>query len=124
MVAGEIPSYKVAEDDNYLAFLDVQPLAVGHVLVIPKQEVDYIFDVDDDLYTGLWAFAKKVAKGLERAISCERIGIAVVGLEVPHAHIHLIPLQKFGTINFSKPKMKVTQEEMAETAAKIRARLQ
>lgn len=123
IVAGEIPSHKVAEDDNYLAFLDVQPLTHGHVLVIPKKEVDYIFALDDELYTGLWAFAKKVAKGLEMAMPCERIGIAVIGLEVPHTHIHLIPLQKTDTINFAKPKMTVTQEELAEVAQKITDKL-
>ncbi|RYD83640.1 MAG: HIT family protein [Sphingobacteriales bacterium] len=124
IVAGEIPSYKVAESDDFLAFLDVQPLAIGHVLVIPKRETDYIFEVEDDLYAGLWAFAKKVAKGLEKAIPCKRIGIAVIGLEVPHAHIHLIPLQHVGDINFERPKMKLSQEELAATAEKIRVQLQ
>ncbi len=124
IVAGEIPSHKVAEDDNYFAFLDIMPLAEGHVLVIPKKEVDYIFDLDDETYKGLWAFAKKVAAGLEQAIECERVGIAVIGLEVPHTHIHLIPLQKFDTINFAKSKLKFSQDNLAKTAEKIRAKLQ
>jgi len=123
IVAGEIPSYKVAEDENFLAFLDVQPLATGHVLVIPKKEIDYIFDIEDELYSGLWKFAKNVAKGLEKAIPCKKIGIAVIGLEVPHTHIHLIPLQRVGDINFERPKMKVSAEELASTAKKIRAEI-
>ncbi len=123
IVSGEIPSFKIAEDENYLAFLDITPLAEGHVLVIPKKEVDYIFNIEDDLYTGLFLFAKKVAPAIERAIPCKKIGVAIIGLEVPHAHIHLIPLQTVGDINFEKPKMKVDQVELQKTADKIVARL-
>ena len=111
IVNGEIPAYKVAEDENYLAFLDIFPVAKGHTLVIPKKEVDYIFDLDDDLYTGLQAFAKKVAIGLKQAIPCQKVGVLVLGLEVPHAHIHLIPMQnEADLLNFSK-KIKFTPEE-------------
>lgn len=111
IVNGEIPAYKVAEDENYLAFLDIFPVAKGHTLVIPKKEVDYIFDLDDDLYTGLHAFAKKVAIGIKQAIPCQKVGVLVLGLEVPHAHIHLIPMQNEGDLlNFSK-KIKLTPDE-------------
>jgi histidine triad (HIT) family protein len=111
IVSGEIPAYKIAEDENYLAFLDIFPVAKGHTLVIPKKEVDYIFDLDDDLYTGLQAFAKKVAIGLKQAIPCQKVGVLVLGLEVPHAHIHLIPMQnEADLLNFSK-KIKFTPEE-------------
>jgi histidine triad (HIT) family protein len=111
IVNGEIPAYKVAEDENYLAFLDIFPVAKGHTLVIPKKEVDYIFDLDDDLYAGLHAFAKKVAIGLKKAIPCQKVGVLVLGLEVPHAHIHLIPMQNEGDLlNFSK-KIKFTPDE-------------
>ncbi|MXV51061.1 HIT domain-containing protein [Pedobacter sp. HMF7647] len=121
IVNGEIPSHKIVEDENYLAFLDITPLVEGHVLVIPKKEVDYIFDLDDELYTGLLLFAKKVARQLKTAIPCKRIGVAVIGLEVPHAHVHLVPLNQMDDINFSRPKMKVTNEELAITAEKIKA---
>lgn len=111
IVSGEIPAYKVAEDENYLAFLDIFPVAKGHTLIIPKKEVDYIFDLEDDLYLGLQAFAKKVAIGLKKAIPCQKVGVLVLGLEVPHAHIHLIPMQNEGDLlNFSK-KMKFTPDE-------------
>lgn len=120
IISGEIPAHKIAEDENYLAFLDISPLAIGHTLVIPKKEVDYIFDIDDQQLAGLHLFSKKVAKAIQSAIPCKRIGIAVIGLEVPHAHIHLIPLQTVQDINFSREKMKVSQEVLAETAAKIR----
>ena len=111
IVNGEIPAYKVAEDENYLAFLDIFPVAKGHTLVIPKKEVDYIFDLEDDLYAGLQLFAKKVAVGLKKAIPCEKVGVLVLGLEVPHAHIHLIPMQnEADLLNFSK-KLKFTPEE-------------
>lgn len=120
IVSGELPSYKVAEDDHYLAFLDIQPLAEGHVLVIPKKETDYIFDIEDQEYAGLWKFAKKVAHGLGKAIPCKRVGIAVIGLEVPHAHIHLVPLQAVSDIDFSRPKLKFTENELTATAEKIR----
>ena len=119
IVRGEIPSYKIAEDDNFLAFLDVFPLAVGHVLVIPKNEKDSIFDLDDQEYQGLWQFAKKTAKSIEKTIPCKRVGIAVIGLEVPHAHIHLIPLQSVEDINFSKPKLKLDSDTMKGIAEKI-----
>ncbi|MEK0421605.1 MAG: hypothetical protein RLZZ161_1456 [Bacteroidota bacterium] len=120
IVSGEIPCHKIAETDEFLAFLDVMPLVQGHVLVIPKKEVDYIFDLDTAAYTALWAFAQEVAKGLKKAIPCKRIGVAVIGLEVPHAHIHLVPMNEVGDINFTRPKLKPTQEELAETAEKIR----
>ena len=111
IVNGEIPAYKVAEDENYLAFLDIFPVAKGHTLVIPKKEVDYLFDLEDELYTGLQAFAKKVAVGLKKAIPCQKVGVLVLGLEVPHAHIHLIPMQnESDLLNFSK-KMKLSPEE-------------
>ena len=114
IVKGEIPAYKVAEDENYLAFLDIFPVAKGHVLVIPKKEVDYLFDLEDDSYIGLQLFAKKVAKGLKKAIPCKKIGVLVLGLEVPHAHIHLIPMQKEADLlNFSK-KIKFSPKEFNE----------
>jgi histidine triad (HIT) family protein len=123
IVSGEIPCYKIAEDQNYLAFLDVNPLATGHTLVIPKKEIDYIFDLDDDLLAGLHLFSKKVAKALEKAVPCKRIGVAVVGLEVPHAHVHLIPLNTMNDINFSYPKLKVSKEKLEETARLIKEKL-
>ncbi|MBD2699363.1 HIT family protein [Spirosoma sp. BT702] len=120
IVAGEIPAHKIAETDDYLAFLDVMPTAMGHTLVIPKKEIDYLFALDDELYMGLMAFAKKIATVIEKAIPCKRIGVAVIGLEVPHAHVHLIPLNSMGDMNFSH-KLKPTQEELAATAEKIRS---
>ena len=114
IVNGEIPAYKVAEDENYLAFLDIFPVAMGHTLVIPKKEVDYLFDLDDDLYAGLQLFAKKVAAGLKKAIPCEKVGVLVLGLEVPHAHIHLVPMKhEADLLNFSNKK-KFTPEEFQE----------
>ncbi len=114
IVSGEIPAYKVAEDENYFAFLDIFPVAKGHTLVIPKKEVDYLFDLDDEIYTGLQLFAKKVAKGLKKAIPCEKVGVLVLGLEVPHAHIHLVPMQNEGDLlNFSEKK-KFSPEEFQE----------
>jgi histidine triad (HIT) family protein len=124
IVNGEIPCYKVAETADYLAFLDVFPLVKGHTLVIPKKEIDYIFNIEDELYTGLLLFAKKVAKGVEQAVPCKRIGVAVIGLEVPHAHIHLIPINNVGDVNFSNPKLQVDKAEMEETAAMIRGHLE
>lgn len=118
---GEIPCHKIAEDDRYFAFLDIMPLAPGHVLVVPKQEIDYIFDIDDDLLSGMLPFAKRIATALEKAVPCERIGISVIGLEVPHAHIHLLPLRTMDDINFSRPKMKMTQEELSAIAERIRS---
>lgn len=123
IVAGEIPAYKVAEDENYLAFLDVFPLIKGHVLVIPKQEVDYIFDLEDEVYSGLQLFAKKVAKGLKEAVPCKRIGVTVIGLEVPHVHIHLVPMNGMDDMNFAKPKLKLEAEEMKAIAEKIAAKI-
>jgi histidine triad (HIT) family protein len=123
IVSGEIPSFKIMEDQYHLAFLDVFPLAKGHVLVIPKQEVDSIFDLSDQAYAALWLFAKRTAKALELAIPCKRVGIAVIGLEVPHAHIHLLPLQSVEDINFSNPKLTVSTDEMQAIAAKIRVHL-
>ena len=120
IVAGEISAHKLAETEDYLAFLDVMPTTTGHTLVIPKKEVDYLFDLDDDLYAGLMAFAKKVAAGIEKAIPCQRIGVAVVGLEVPHAHVHLIPLNTMADMDFSH-KLNPTQDELAQTAENIRA---
>lgn len=122
IINGEIPCYKVAEDENYFAFLDISPLAKGHTLVVPKQEVDYLFDLDDELYTGLQLFAKKVARAIDKAVPCKRVGVAVIGLEVPHAHIHLIPLHN-DAINFSNPKLKLEKEEMQAIAAAIRSNL-
>ncbi len=123
IISGEIPAHKIAETEDFLAFLDVSPLAIGHTLVIPKKEVDYIFNLDDDLLAELHLFSKKVAKAVEKAIPCKRIGVAVIGLEVPHTHIHLIPLQTVQDINFSREKMKVSKEVLEETAAKIKANL-
>jgi histidine triad (HIT) family protein len=119
IVNGEISSYKVAEDENFLAFLDIFPLVEGHVLVIPKQETDYLFDLDDKMYSGLMLFSKRVAVALKKAIPCRKIGVAVLGLEVPHAHIHLVPLNSESDINFLKPKLSLTSEEFSKIAAKI-----
>jgi histidine triad (HIT) family protein len=119
IVKGEIPCYKVAEDAHFLAFLDINPLAKGHLLLIPKKEVDYIFDIDDALYTAYFVFAKKVAVAMKKVISCAKIGVAVLGLEVPHAHIHLIPINGIYDIDFSKPKLKFSQTEFEEIAAMI-----
>lgn len=121
IVAGEIPSYKVAEDDRYYAFLDINPLQWGHTLVIPKQEVDYIFGLDDDTLAGLQVFAKKVAKAIQKAIPCRKVGQAVLGLEVPHAHIHLVPLQSEGDMDFRKKISNPDPEKMKEIAAQIAA---
>lgn len=115
IVAGEIPCYKIAEDENFLAFLDIMPLAIGHTLVIPKKETDYIFDIQSDEYVQLWMFAQKVAKSVGAAIPCKRVGVAVIGLEVSHAHIHLVPLNKVGDINFERSKLSPTKEEMIAT---------
>jgi histidine triad (HIT) family protein len=121
IVSGEISAHVVAETDNFLAFLDVNPLVMGHVLVIPKKEVDYIFDMDDEIYAGLTLFAKIVSKSIKAAFPCKKVGVAVIGLEVPHAHIHLIPMNNVSDMNFSKEKLKPTQQELAAAAAKIRA---
>ncbi|MAY85029.1 MAG: HIT family protein [Flavobacteriales bacterium] len=121
IVSGEIPSHKIAENDDFYAFLDISPLKEGHTLVIPKKETDYIFDVQDDEFQKLWLFAKSVAKKVEAAIECKRIGVAVVGLEVAHAHIHLIPINSVADMNFANPKLDISQERLAEIAAKINA---
>ncbi len=120
IINGEIPCHKIAESDEFLAFLDISPLREGHTLVIPKKEVDYIFDLDDDLLGRLHVFAKGVAKQIENVVPCERIGVAVIGLEVPHAHVHLVPIDGVGDINFEREKLKPSQEELAEIAEKIR----
>jgi len=123
IVKGEIPSYKIAESDKFLAFLDINPLAKAHTLVIPKKETDYIFDIKDEDFKEMWAFAKKIAKAIEKEVECKRIGIAVLGLEVPHAHIHLVPINGIYDIDFSKEKLKFTEEEFKEIASKISANL-
>ena len=121
IIAGEIPSYKAAEDENFYAFLDINPLTKGHTLVVPKKtEEDYIFNLDDEVLGGLMIFAKKVAKALEKSVPCVRIGVVVIGLEVPHTHIHLIPIKTESDMNFGNPKLKLPPEEMAEIAKKIR----
>jgi histidine triad (HIT) family protein len=122
IVQGDIPSHKIAETNQFLAFLDVFPLAKGHVLVIPKKETDSIFDVEDQEYKDLWAFAKKTAKAIEKSIPCKKVGVAVIGLEVPHAHIHLIPLQSVEDINFSRPKLKLESAELEEIGERIRSK--
>ena len=119
IINDQIPCYKIAEDENYFAFLDINPLAIGHTLVIPKKEVDYIFDLDDTTLAGLHVFSKKVALAIQKAVPCLRIGTAVIGLEVPHAHIHLIPLHSVHDINFGRPKLNLTKEAFEETVMKI-----
>ena len=120
IIKGEIPCYKIAEDDRFIAFLDVFPIKKGHTLVVPKSQIDYLFDLDDSLLSDLMIFSKKVAQKMERVISCERVGIAVIGLEVPHAHIHLVPLDTVGDIDFSQPKLQLSAKEMTEIADSIR----
>lgn len=122
IIKGEIPCHKVAENDQFLAFLDISPLQKGHTLVIPKTEVDYIFDIEDDLLAEMMLFAKKTAKGIKAAFECNRIGVAVVGLEVPHAHIHLIPINSIEDMNFANPKMNLSQDELASIASAIKNR--
>jgi histidine triad (HIT) family protein len=119
IVNGEIPCYKIAENDKFFAFLDINPISKGHTLVIPKQETDYLFDLDDELLSGLMLFAKKIALGIESVIDCKRVGVAVLGLEVPHAHIHLVPLQSEADISFSRPKLKLSNDEMKKIAEDI-----
>lgn len=118
---GEIPSYRIAEDEDHFAFLDIRPLQKGHTLVIPKKEIDYIFDLDDSALSSLMLFSKRVAKALALSISCKRVGVAVIGLEVPHVHIHLVPLQTVGDINFTRPPVDVTSDEMASIASRIQS---
>ncbi len=120
IVKGEIPCYKIAENDEFLAFLDIMPLSKGHTLVIPKQETDYIFDIEDAVLGRMHIFSKSVAKKIEKVIPCNRIGVSVIGLEVPHAHIHLIPMNSVSDMNFSKPKLKFSKEEMNQIAEEIR----
>lgn len=121
IVSGEIPCYKVAENNDCLAFLDISPLAKGHTLVIPKKEIDYLFNIDDKLYNSLWLFSKKVSAAIEKATPCKRIGVTVIGLEVPHAHIHLIPINSMNDMNFSRPKLQLSKEELESIAKKISA---
>ena len=121
IIQGEIPCYKIAEDENYFAFLDINPLVKGHTLVIPKKEIDYLFDLDDDTIAGLHVFAKKTAKAIEQAISCIRVGVLVLGTEVPHAHIHLIPFNDEGELNIKRSKLKLKEDEFQKIAADIRS---
>ena len=123
IVKGEIPAYRIAEDDRFLAFLDVFPLRKGHTLVIPKKEVDYLFDLDDALYEGLMAFSKRVAVAIKKAVPCKRVSVHVIGLEVPHAHVHLIPISSMSDCDFTRDKLKFSKEEFAETAALIASRM-
>lgn len=123
IINNEIPSFKLVEDEKYLAFLDAFPLAYGHVLVVPKKETDYLFDLDSEEYLGLWKFSQKIAKAMDKVIVCERIGIAVIGLEVPHAHVHLVPINGVSDINFEKPKKQFSDEKMKEIENKIRQAL-
>ncbi|MBV6653000.1 MAG: HIT domain-containing protein [Mameliella sp.] len=123
IINGEIPSYKIAEDDRYIAFLDIRPLAKGHTLVVPKEEVDYLFDVEDDLLGGAMVFAKRVAKALESVIECKRVGVMVIGTEVPHAHIHLIPFQQEAQIDITRQPIQMSGEEMKKLAAEVREKV-
>ncbi len=120
IISGEIPCYKIAESESCFAFLDISPLAKGHTLVVPKKEVDYIFDIEDELHKELWDFAKKVSHAVKKSVSCKRIGVAVIGLEVPHAHIHLIPMNRVSDLNFAMPKLSFSKEELEGTAEAIR----
>lgn len=120
IIAGEIPCHKIAENDHFIAFLDVSPLVRGHVLVVPKKETDYIFDLSEEELSKILGFAKGVAAKIRKAIPCERIGVSVIGLEVPHAHVHLVPIRSADDLNFTRPKLKITQEELAELADLIR----
>jgi len=124
IISGDVPAYKVFENENFLAFLDIFPLAKGHVLVIPKKETDYLFDIFSDEYLELWKFVQQVAKAMDMVIDCKRIGVAVIGLEVPHAHIHLVPLNNVSDINFERSKLSFSEEEMDAVAQKIRKALQ
>jgi len=119
IASGEIPSYKIAEDDRFFAFLDINPLVKGHTLVIPKQEIDYLFDMDEEMHKDLWQFAHKVAKAVKQVVPCIKVGVAVIGLEVPHAHIHLIPMNTMDDINFSRPKLTFPADEMKQLAKEI-----
>ena len=121
IISGEIPSYKIAETTDFYAFLDIMPLALGHVLVVPKKEIDYIFDIEDTTLSGLMSFSKRIAKAIDKAVPCKRVGVAVIGLEVPHAHIHLVPLQNVSDINFEREKLSFPAETMQEVADKIKS---
>jgi histidine triad (HIT) family protein len=123
IIRGEIPSYKIAEDDSYFAFLDINPLKEGHTLVVPKQETDYFFDLDDEQIAGLIIFSKKVAKAIKAIVPCNRIAVAVVGLEVPHVHVHLIPMDSMNDVNFKNPKLKFSPEEFRDIAEKISSKV-
>ena len=123
IINGEIPSYKIAENEDFYAFLDVFPIAKGHTLVVPKKEVDYMFDLDDELLGNLNIFSKKIAKAIEKSVDCKRIGTAVIGLEVPHAHLHLVPINEINDLSFAKEKLKFTEEEMREIVEKIKSNL-
>ena len=123
IAAGEIPAYKVAETSKYLAFLDAFPVQKGHTLVVPKVEVDYLFDLDEETYAGLWSFARRVAKAVDAAIECERVGVTVLCMEVPHAHIHLVPLKTEGDLSFTLPKLKFSEDEFKEIASRIARQL-
>lgn len=123
IVQGEIPCHKIAESEDFLAFLDINPLAKGHTLVIPKKEINYLFDLEEELLSGILLFARRVAKALEATVPCERIGVTVIGLEVPHAHVHLIPINGIGDMNFERPKLTIPHEELADLAAQIREKL-
>jgi len=123
IIAGEIPCYKVAENEHYFAFLDINPMTKGHTLIIPKIEEDYLFNLNDEILAGMMVFSKKIALAIEKSVECVRVGVAVIGLEVPHAHIHLIPISKESDMNFKNPKLKLSPEEMNEIASKIRENL-
>lgn len=123
IIRGEIPCYKIAEDEKYFAFLDIHPLAEGHTLVIPREETDYLFDLSDESLAAMMVFARKVARAIDKSVPCKRVGVAVLGLEVPHAHIHLIPINDLGDINFARPKLSLMPEEFEAIAGKIRKAL-
>ncbi len=123
IIKGEIPCYKIAEDDKYFAFLDINPLRAGHTLIVPKQETDYIFDIDDKALSGMIIFSKKIAIAIKEAFPCNRIGVAILGLEVPHAHIHLVPMDDMEDVNFKNPKLKFSPEEFKEIAARISSKV-
>lgn len=121
IISGEIPSYRVAEDDRFFAFLDINPMQAGHTLVVPKQETDYLFDLDDALLADMMLFAKRVARAIEKAVECRRVGVMVIGLEVPHAHIHLIPIQQEGDMSLARKRVELTDEEFQQIALRIEA---
>lgn len=123
IINGEIPCYKIAESDKYFAFLDISPISIGHTLVVPKCEVDYIFDLDDETLSGLHIFSKQIAQAIQKAMKCKRVAVSVIGMEVPHAHIHLVPINNESEMSFSNPKVKLTKNEFEEIASKIKAEL-